>query len=247
MYDSIEPAASPERLARLLDAVDLLYSACALIADTDVESLQLMSVSGVAVRSVIFHGDSDAITATQRVISYLNVVTAESLQEDSFQVESIAVKHPFLQAIDNLKELGAISTETAERAQRNIVEGSIMLLETGAQLADFEARTDDGFIQPSIIARLDADARSFDSIDARINDAIDVRYDQIYDREREKLIGDVDFVTDVQSDEGSARGERLASNSPRATAPTGTEEDSSSEDGMDELMIDLNRLYREQR
>ena len=247
LYDSIEPAASPERLARLLDAVDLLYSACALIADTDVESLQLMSVSGVAVRSVIFHGDSDAITATQRVISYLNVVTAESLQEDSFQVESIAVKHPFLQAIDNLKELGAISTETAERAQRNIVEGSIMLLETGAQLADFEARTDDGFIQPSIIARLDADARSFDSIDARINDAIDVRYDQIYDREREKLIGDVDFVTDVQSDEGSARGERLASNSPRATAPTGTEEDSSSEDGMDELMIDLNRLYREQR
>ena len=247
LYDSIEPAASPERLARLLDAVDLLYSACALIADTDVESLQLMSVSGVAVRSVIFHGDSDAITATQRVISYLNVVTAESLQEDSFQVESIAVKHPFLQAIDNLKELGAISTETAERAQRNIVEGSIMLLETGAQLADFEARTDDGFIQPSIIARLDADARSFDSIDARINDAIDVRYDQIYDREREKLIGDVDLVTDVQSGDGSARGERLASNSPRAMAPTDADEDSSSEDGMDELMIDLNRLYREQR
>ena len=162
-------------------------------------------------------------------------------------MESIAVKHPFLQAIDNLKELGAISTETAERAQRNIVEGSIMLLETGAQLADFEARTDDGFIQPSIIARLDADARSFDSIDARINDAIDVRYDQIDDREREKLIGDVDFVTDVQSDEGSARGERLASNSPRAMAPTDADEDSSSEDGMDELMIDLNRLYREQR
>ena len=74
-----------------------------------------------------------------------------------------------------------------------------------------------------------------------------MRYDQIYDREREKLIGDVDFVTDVQSGEGSARGERLASNSPRAMAPTDADEDSSSEDGMDELMIDLNRLYREQR
>lgn len=254
LYDSIESAASPERLARLLDAVDLLYSACASIADTDAESLQLMSVSGVAVRSVIFHGNSDAITATQRVISYLNVVSAESLREDNFEVESIATTHPFLRAIDNLKELGAISAETASQAQRNTVEGSIMLLETGAQLADFEARTEGGFMQPSVVARLDADARSFDSIDARIGDAIDVQYDQIYDREREKLIGDVDLVSAGPSDQGSVRGERLASNSPGVMASADTDEtraveraSETGEDGIDELMIDLNRLYREQR
>ena len=109
-------------------------------------------------------------------------------------------------------------------------------------------------MQPSVVARLDADARSFDSIDARISDAIDVQYDQIYDREREKLIGDVDLVSAGPSDQGSVRGERLASNSPGVMASADTDEtraveraSETGEDGIDELMIDLNRLYREQR
>ncbi len=244
LYDSVESAASPDRMSRLIDSVDMLYTACSSIAGVANDSLQLMSVSGVAVRTLIFHGELQAINATQRVILYLNQVAAVSHQNEDYSVESIADHLPFLQAIDDLEHINAIDRHTASTAINNTREGAIMLLESGAQLIEFEPTEDTSSIPPSVIAKLDADAKSFDLIDASISDSIDQRYDQLYDDERQRLINEsqADSEANPADSDIAARGERIASKGV-GTAPAIP----GREDSIDDLIIDLNRLYGEQR
>ena len=255
LYDSMEPAASPDRMSRLIDAVDMIYSACASLSDATGNSLRLMSVSGVAVRSVIFHGDSQTINATQKVVAHLNQVAAESFENNSYSVEVIASEMPFLDAIEELEQLDVIDTGLAAKASRDAQEGAIMLLECGAQLVDHTFVSDTGYIPASVIAKLDADGRTFDSIDSRIGESIDARYDEVYDREKEKLLNEASLLpsehattdapppvpTSLRSETG-LRSERKASASGVAAKDMAVRKDS-----IDELILDLNRLYGEQR
>jgi len=250
LYDSIEPASSPDRMSRLIDAVDMIYSACASLSDATTDSIRLMSVSGVAVRSVIFHGDSQTINATQKVVQNLNQMASESHQHESYSVEAMAAEMPFLQAIDELEQLEAISASVAANAGRDAQEGAIMLLECGAQLVDHTATSDTGYIPASVIAKLDADGKSFDNIDSNIGESINARYDEVYDREKQKLLSEalpepereVSAVHATEQSPLSSRGERSA----RAPVVKSQDKDKH-QDSIDELIIDLNRLYGEQR
>jgi len=92
LYDSLEPASSPDRMSRLIDAIDMLYSACALLSEATASSIRLMSVSGVAVRSVIFHGDSQTINATQKVVAHLNQVAAASFENNTQRKRAVMLR-----------------------------------------------------------------------------------------------------------------------------------------------------------
>ena len=253
LYDSIEPASSPDRMSRLIDAVDMIYSACASLSEVTASSLRLMSVSGVAVRSVIFHGDSQTINATQKVVAHLNQLASENFDNSSYSVEGIASEMPFLDAIEELEQLDVIDTEAAVKASRNAQEGAIMLLECGAQLVDYNSVSDTGYIPATVIARLDADGRTFDNIDSGIGESLDARYDEVYDREKEKLLTEATLqpsertaVDAAPNEPASLRSERNADTS----ADTPVEIPSDPEvrkDSIDELILDLNRLYGEQR
>lgn len=250
LYDSIEPASSPDRMSRLIDAVDMIYSACASLSDTKPDTLRLMSVTGVAVRSVVFHGDTQTINATRKVIAQLNQTAAEAHQHENYSVESIAAEIPLLDAIDELEYLDAMTPELAASAGRDAQQGAIMLLECGAQIVDHDMTSDGSYVPASVVAKLDADGKSFDNIDSRIGESIDVRYDEVYDREKEKLLNEpAPSITHkgnqkapITSPGISARGERNASAQTVQVKQTGHRSDS-----IDELIIDLNRLYGEQR
>jgi len=253
LYDAIESAWSPDRVSRLIDAVDLIYSACASMSDTAADSLRLMSVTGVAVRSVIFHGEVQSTNAVRKVIANLNDTAANTHQGVSYSIEGIASEMPLLDTLDELEHLGVLSAEVAANSVRDAQEGAIMLLECGAQLVDYEAASDNGYIPASVIARLDADSKSFDSIDSRIGESIDARYDEVYELEKEKLLNessDQSIESDLApaasdshvSSDSSLRGERGAG------APLGPKYLlDNRKDSIDELIIDLNRLYGEQR
>ena len=146
-------------------------------------------------------------------------------------------------------------TGLAAKASRDAQEGAIMLLECGAQLVDHTSVSDTGYIPASVIAKLDADGRTFDSIDSRIGESIDARYDEVYDREKEKLLNEASLLpsehattdapppvsTSLRSETG-LRSERKASASGVAAKDMAVRKDS-----IDELILDLNRLYGEQR
>lgn len=251
LYDAVEPASSPERMSRLIDAVDLIYAACASLSGTRADSLRLMSVAGVAVRSVVFHGEVQSINALRKVIANLNDAAAESHLHEDYSVEALASDMPLLDAIDELEHLEALSTEAAANAGRNAQQGAIMLLECGAQLVDHDATPDSGYIPTSVIAKLDADSKSFDNIDSHIGESIDARYDEIYEREKQKLANEIPvYKTKDQPTSSnpadsvntvSSRGERTARKSVVSAGVLDKRKD-----GIDELIVDLNRLYGDQ-
>ena len=254
LYDSVEPASSPDRMSRLIDAVDMIYSACTSLSDVTASSLRLMSVSGVAVRSVIFHGDAQTINATQKVVAHLTQTAAESFESNNYSVEAIASEMPFLDAIEKLEQLDVIDAGLAVKASRDAQEGAIMLLECGAQLVDHQfaddnSVSDSGYIPASVIARLDADGRTFDSVDSRIGESLDARYDEVYDREKEKLQSESThpLLESASADTPTASTASLRSERT-ASKPVDIPEDVEvRKDSIDELIIDLNRLYGEQR
>lgn len=253
LYDSVELASSPDRMARLIDAVDMIYSACASMSGMAPDSLRLMSVTGVAVRTVVFHGEVQTVNVARKVITYLNDTAAKLHKSEQFSAEAIASEMPLLDAIDELVWLDSMKSDVAASSGRDAQEGAIMLLECGAQLVDHELASESAYIPTSVIARLDADGKSFDNIDSRIGESIDARYDEVYEREKQKL---QDEPTEALSENlaaavannsnnteaGSARGERVASKSVLSKALPDNRKDS-----IDELIIDLNRLYGEQR
>ena len=252
LYDSVELASSPDRMARLIDAVDMIYSACASMSGIEPDSLRLMSVTGVAVRSVVFHGEVQTVNATRKVITHLNDAAAESNQGEQFSAEAIAAEMPLLDAIDELVRLDVMKSDVAANSGRDAQEGAIMLLECGAQLIDHDMASESAYIPASVIARLDADGKTFDNIDSRIGESIDARYDEVYDREKQKLQNEptvevsensTEVTNDTEStDAGSARGERVASQSVESKDLPENRKDS-----IDELIVDLNRRYGEQR
>lgn len=253
LYDAVEPASSPDRISRLIDAVDMIYSACASMSGTAPDSLRLISIAGVAVRSVIFHGEVQTLNAVRKVIADLNDAAASADLGNSHSVETIAAEMPLLDAIDKLEQLDAMSTNLAVNSGRDAQEGAIMLLECGAQLVDHDSTPDNGYIPPSVIALLDADGKSFDNIDSRISDSIDTRYDEVYEFEKQRLLSESadqsggSFSTataksESESDTASSRGERTASAPVASSKLTANRKDS-----IDELIVDLNRFYGEQR
>ncbi len=252
MYDAVEPASSPDRISRLIDAIDILYSVCAAMSGAAPDSLRLMSVSGVAVRSVIFHGDQQTVNALAQVVAELT--HAAELQQNS-TVEEIASEMSLLGAIDELERLNVMSSEVAVVKRRDAQEGAIMLLEGGAQLVDLNSASDGGYIPAAVIARIDADGKAFDSIDSKIVGSIDAMYDEVYEREKLRLVNEpVDLQQQGAAESGSAtankhsiqnsnaRGERSASKPVVAKPVMETRKDS-----IDELIMDLNRFYGEQR
>ncbi len=258
LYDAVEPASSPDRMSRLIDAVDLIYSACSAMSDARPDSLRLMSVAGVSVRSVIFHGDVQAINAVRKVIAQLNESAARLHQDELYSVDAIAAEMPLLDAIDELEHLDALSPDVAANAARDAREGAIMVLECGAQLVDHDAvANSSSYIPASVIAKLDADGKSFDNIDSRIGESIDARYDEVYERERLKLLNESpehdgsSITSDAANASGSpitsVYGRELASSSRGERSPGKSELASrvvdNRKDSIDELIVDLNRLY----
>ena len=220
LYDAEEPASSPDRMSRLIDAVDLLYSACALMSvassasmqlssATRPPSLQLMSVSGVAVRSVVFRGDASSITTTRNVINKLNQAAADASDNGGHRVESIASSMPLLDAVDALHKLKTLDTAQAETISRRSQEGAIMLLDCGAQLVDHESSADDSLVPGVVVASLDADEKSFEAIDASVVDMISDGFDEIYLSEKLKLVNEPsDMPTPPDNSDTGTRAKR---------------------------------------
>ena len=107
------------------------------------------------------------------------------------------------------------------------------------QLVKHDSVSDAGLIPAAVIAKLDADTRSFDAIDGNINESIAECYEEVYQREKNKLVNEADDAEPVTV--ATARGERSAGNT-LAMEPS----PSIRKDSIDDLIIDLNRLYSEQ-
>ena len=132
--NAVEKASHPDRLSRLIDAVDIIYQACAELAGEHPDDLALLSITGYQHRIIEFKGHPEVATATRRIIRSLHQQATESLLHEHYSVDQIAEKIPVMHALDELFRIQALNADSANRIREGVLAGSIMLLECGARI-----------------------------------------------------------------------------------------------------------------
>jgi len=127
---------------------------------------------------------------------------------------------PFLEAVEELAKHNLIDRGIASAVTRNARDSAIMLLECGAQVVKHDSVSDTGLIPAAVIAKLDADTRSFDTIDDNISDSIAECYDEVYQREKDKLVNEAEANHAERVTVASARGERSSTGDALAVEPS---------------------------
>lgn len=182
VHDSVEPSSDPERLARLIDGLDMIYESCAVLAQTPPRGLKLMSVSGLAYRTLVFHGHAEPVTATRRIIRSLNERVGHTGSHEVSALEQICRELPFMYSLDELSRVGALSVATEGHIRQGVVGGAIMVVEAGALLTDYQESQDR--------AKIDMDASAFDAIDDQAESYVEEEYMHKYRRARDHLIAE---------------------------------------------------------
>ncbi len=139
LVDAADRASDPDRIARLIDGVDLIYRACAKLAHTSLDGLHVMRVGGAHGRTVLLQGDVDPATATRRIIRAANDIATGNIQGESYSADEVADSNPFMQSLDDLFRVGALSAADAEEIRHGVLTGTIMVLECGGRLFGVDA------------------------------------------------------------------------------------------------------------
>jgi len=181
VHDAGEPASDPERLARLIDGIDMIYESCAVLAGKPGRGLKLMSLSGLAFRTLVFHGHTEPLTASRRIIHSLNERVDHTSVQDVSVLERICTELPFMASLDELNRVGSISARKVEQVRKGVIGGSIMLVEAGAMLTDYQVGREQ--------AKIDIEAGGFDAIDRQAESGAEQVWEHEYERAKNKLIG----------------------------------------------------------
>jgi len=89
LSDAGERASDPDRIARSIDGIDMLYSACASIARKPAMDLRLDCINGGAVRDVHFMGERDSIAAVSAVIGSIPEALEEIHPDDDLDLDAL--------------------------------------------------------------------------------------------------------------------------------------------------------------
>lgn len=231
--EKVESAADPDRIARVIDGANMVYQGAALLAGGTAESLRLESITGHEDRRLLFHGQQESATAVRRIIRHLSAISsmaedATNAGSDSEQdVETLVQQLPFLESLDELERIGALSGELIDDIRSNVVAGSIMLVEAGVILSERE--TPDGQAYEMLPVLSDA------AVDV-VETEVEAHYLDNFEAVRERMLGDTASAEPAQDDS------IIDNEVPRKPAPTALNGDNS--DDLDDLIVDLNRLYK---
>lgn len=229
LYDDETPASSPDRIARLLDGFELVYCSCASILSRSQDAPELLSITGHLNKSVVFRGDSVTLRASRNVLEVCLARIKENNQ--ALPLETILLQIPALVVLDKLATLGRHSAGDVAVLRQNLLNGAIMMVESGGQIGlDVTLTSPSGGVGHGV----------FDAIDRQIEDEQARQSAELVMREKQRMLEQVNPVSAVE-DNG-------ASNASHTTAlPVangGAVGRDTSDERIDELIMDLNRYYR---
>lgn len=233
---NVESAADPDRIARVIDGANMIYQGAALLAGGSPASLKLASISGNENRTLVFHGQQETATAVRRIIRHLSAIstTTENLQDGSdeaINVEYLVEQLPFLASLSELERIGALSGERTGDIRSSVLAGSIMLVEAGVVLTE---RDRDRPVDELVTAAGAVSDTASSPVSITVETEVEAHYLDHFDAVRERMLGEysepaVDALPDV-TDEHSQKTTTLPGAEPS--------------DDLDDLIVDLNRLYK---
>lgn len=136
LTDAGERASDPDRIARSIDGIDMLYSACASIARKPAMDLRLDSISGGAVRDVHFMGERDSIAAVSAVIGSIPDALEDIHPDDDLDMDALVASLPIFQDLNTLANLGTFTQTDLKDISETMHQGGMLVLESGVILVD---------------------------------------------------------------------------------------------------------------
>ena len=137
LTDSSVFAADPDRVARAIDGIDMLYSACASIVQKHSIDLRLDAVDGDnPVRDLHFTGDQDCIASVITILDSIPGALASIEPGQDIDVESVVQSLPVFIELDAIASQGAFSVTDMSDIRDSVQQGALLSLESAAILID---------------------------------------------------------------------------------------------------------------
>lgn len=136
LTDAGERAADPDRIARSIDGIDMLYSACASIARKPAMDLRLDGISGTEARDIHFMGERDSVAAVGAVIASIPEALEEIPPDDDIDLEELVASLPIFEDLNTLANLGTFTPTDLKDISETMHQGAMLILESGVILVD---------------------------------------------------------------------------------------------------------------
>lgn len=137
LTDAGERASDPDRIARSIDGIDMLYSACASIARKPAMDLRLDGITGADVRNVHFMGERDSVSAVSAVIASIPEALEELHPDDEdIDLDALVASLPIFQDLNTLANLGTFTPNDLKDISETMHQGAMLILESGVTLVD---------------------------------------------------------------------------------------------------------------
>ncbi len=141
LTDAGERASDPDRVARSIDGVDMLYSACASIARKPAIDLRLDRVSARKNRDrdLQFTGERDSVAAVYAVVDSIPAALADIDPEQDIDLDAVVQSLPIFDDLNTLASLGTFSKKDLKDISDTMHQGALLTLESGVILIDLSA------------------------------------------------------------------------------------------------------------
>ena len=136
LADAGERASDPDRVARSIDGVDMLYSACASIARKPAMDLRLDGIDGRTHRDLHFTGERDALSAVIAVVESIPAALADIDPDGDIDLEAVVGSLPVFEDLEKLAALGTFTSRDLTDISETMHQGALLVLESGVILVD---------------------------------------------------------------------------------------------------------------
>lgn len=136
LADAGERASDPDRVARSIDGIDMLYSACASLTRRPAVDLRLEGIDGTDARDLHFTGGREAIGTVARVIDSIPGVLAELDEGEDIDLDDIVERLPVFDHLRTLAAGGGYSETDLANIRETMRQGALLSLESGAVHVD---------------------------------------------------------------------------------------------------------------
>lgn len=140
LSDAGERASDPDRIARSIDGIDMLYSACASLSRRPAIDLRLEHIVGGAERQIVFTGESEGVSAMASVIDSIPDALANLNDDQEIDLDSLVNSLPIFSQLNTLAGHGAFSEKDLRDIRETMHQGALLTLESGVVLSESDAR-----------------------------------------------------------------------------------------------------------
>jgi hypothetical protein len=136
LTDAGEKASDPDRIARSIDGIDMLYSACASLSRRPAMDLRLDYIAGAADRSIVFTGESDSLSAMAAIIDSIPEALADLNDDQEIDLDALVQSLPIFSELNTLTGHGAFSEKDLRDIRETMHQGALLTLESGVVLTE---------------------------------------------------------------------------------------------------------------